>query len=460
MLNPNAYPDINNLNLDWMLHEMKKWGDEYNQFKEWLESLGIDWDKIEAGSNATRFVANTLNMTNAQGITDNAKLQWCLDQLQYTGGVILIDKNIEITTAITVKHLGSVVEVSPIFIFGIGKNCTITMNGGYFIGVDGQYTGGLYFMNCAFIGNSPLTDYVITTGSNMIRCFFTYCKFKNLYSIHNDTGTTIETMTFRDCHMQNFGGDVFHFTSQLYSVLIERCYINWCDNAIYFDNNCINVIVRDCTIEHAHICGIRTSHFVKGMTLENLYLEDNLVNIDITQNNDINSQNLWINQVFIQMNVGQQGIQIPTSFTPTTSMRNYTYVGVTIENVTSQARDESSYTLYQQGTAAEGSIYIQTKNIGGYTNVGNSLAFYNWKYIAITYTCTGNEQVNTPIVLKSWSNILSETGRNAISTYYVVPRLAIAGSYMYRDSAGGEIAVVFPITPVAGVAIQCYFWYR
>ena len=231
---------------------------------------------------------------NKENITDSERLQYCFDELEVSGGIILLDREYELTDPIIVKHLSGTSEkrdldnleeetypdnpaTSSIYVKGIGKNAGINCsklkcpNGhiedcdchkyafiGAFTGnieddsYESLYAGDVTFSDLNIWGLTKTTIFIDMsakikndgklTGPSLLRISFNNCTIGNMKYVAYSSNRYLQTVHFTDCTIRNVGsienmkdeiGSVVYCTSAAMDIVINSCIIEWCGELLH-----------------------------------------------------------------------------------------------------------------------------------------------------------------------------------------------------------------------------------
>lgn len=181
---------------------------------------------------------------------DSEKIQACLNALEITGGIILLNREYVLT-----RNIRNTLDTNNnirIALIGIGKDAKITMGNYSITGSTPGRSGGLWFSNIVFSGSATAFD-----CSALIRMHFVNCYFYGFTNVF-------------------YGGNERSESKILQSLYVDMCVFRGITNAVI--NNAYNAVfdvhVTNCTIEASRNFFISTGHdYIAFLSVQNNCIE-------------------------------------------------------------------------------------------------------------------------------------------------------------------------------------------
>lgn len=180
-----------------------------------------------------------------EGTTDTEKLQASIDELETTGGVIVINRLYTLTSDLTTAHNSNL--NNQIIILGIGKTAGLNFSGYCLKGRgasnhSGSY-GGIVFDTLHLNGTETMIN-----GDTLLRVSIRNCFIFGFKYVVKSTTGYLQTVYIENSFIRGVSEYVIYQGIDVtIDVRIDNCTIEWCGGALYcsepssvvINNNCI-----------------------------------------------------------------------------------------------------------------------------------------------------------------------------------------------------------------------------
>lgn len=313
------YTNFHDLNLDWIIQIVKDFKDKYSGIESEV-SADVDYirettehieDLIES---IPMFINNVLIPDNYPG-TDTQKLQECLDELQDTGGVIVLNRSYTLDENLIVRQDTN--NDHAIFLVGFGKRTELNMGTFSFTGTMNGRTGGLWFTDVSFNGTG--TAFICDA---LIRMHFTNCYFRR-FSECFTSGTIqggnriMQSLYVNMCHFRRIGTAFHNIHNGIFDVHITNSIFEVCTKFFHCEGEDFIALlsVTNCCIEGCGTVFIASPNQAIDQCIFNYdYFESNTTYFDLS--NALFSANMSICDNFIGESADVSFVKLPASQQP------------------------------------------------------------------------------------------------------------------------------------------------
>lgn len=323
------YSNQHDMNQDWIIKIVKDFLDQYTGLQQTitdseefmnnavasiqllLEQIPVDYSKMSV------LINNITIPDNYPGTTDTMKLQNCIDSLESTGGIILINRtytlNDNIYTSLDTNYDKSII------IMGIGSNARIAMTEYSFMGTIPGRSGGLWFMNLQFTGTGNAFDVSALIRMRFFNCYF--IGFNNIFYGGNERNESkvFQSLYVDHCTFRRVANAAFNNVyNAVYDVHITNCLME--AGGIFFKSTGHDYMallsVTDCCIEGCDgVFKASPNQAIDQCVFNNNYFEDNDFYFDLSEM--LFSANMSICDNMIAESASVPLVDLPTAVNPT-----------------------------------------------------------------------------------------------------------------------------------------------
>lgn len=395
------YANFHDANLDWMIKVMKDFLDQYttleqtitdseefmNQavadIQQLLEEIPVDYSKMS-------YLINNITIPdNYPGTNDTVKLQNCIDSLQSTGGIILINRTYTIT-----DNLYTSLDTNydrAIIIMGIGSNAKLNMTEFSFMGTIPGRSGGLWFMNLQFTGTGNAFDMSALIRMRFMNCYF--IGFNNIFYGGNERN---ESKVFQSIYVDHcmFRRTATAIFNNVYNAVFDVHVSNSLVEAagIFFKSTGHDYLalmsVTDCCIEGCDgVFKASPNQAIDQVVFNHNYFEDNDFYFDLSEM--LFSANMSICDNMVAESASIPLVDLPTAQAPSNGW-------ITVERNTLADKTAQTYVFGFPNDATAGSykgvVFKQNRfnNLTNHNNYNNLLTPDATRKVVIAGTSLNN----------------------------------------------------------------------